>query len=71
MTSDVEDIYSRFYLKVEDYKIAGLDQDIANEILKGYLQSTISKPFTRRLFSSISYDFDVGEIEYTMMDSLD
>lgn len=71
MTSDIADIFTRFYLLVEDYKIAGLEEEIANELLNGYLRQTISKPFIRRLFSSISFDEDVGEVEYTMREVWD
>jgi len=38
MTSDTESIFTRFYLRVEDYKIAGLEEEIANELLNGYLR---------------------------------
>lgn len=71
MTSDFSDIRSRFYLRVEDYKITGLDEEIVNEMLSGYIRSVISQPFVRRLFSSINMDTDVGEIEYEMRESLD
>lgn len=71
MTSDIADIFTRFYLRVEDYKIAGLEEEIANELLNGYLRQVISRPFIRRLFSSISFDEDVGEVEYTMREAWD
>lgn len=71
MTSDFSDIRSRFYLRVEDYKITGLDEEIVNEMLSGYIRSVISQPFVRRLFSSINMDTDVGEIEYEMRESWD
>lgn len=71
MTSSFEDIFSRFYLRVEDYKLAGLDEEIVNEMLGGYLKSVISKSFVRRLFSSVTLDTDVEEIEYEMRDSWD
>ena len=69
MVSTFEDVFSRFYLRVEDYNIVGLDEEIVNEMLYGYLKSVISKPFVRRLFSSITVDDDVEEIEYTMRES--
>ena len=71
MTSDIADIFTRFYLRVEDYKIAGLEEEIANELLNGYLRQVISRPFIRRLFQSISFDEDVGEVEYTMRETWD
>ena len=71
MTSDFESIYSRFYLRVKDYEMTGLDEKLVNEILLGYLKSTLSKPMVRRLFQSITLDEDVEEIEYELRDSLD
>lgn len=71
MTSDIESIFSRFYSRVEDYKIAGLEEEVANELLSQYLRQTISRPFIRRLFTSISFDEDVGEVEYTMREAWD
>lgn len=71
MTSDIESIFSRFYSRVEDYKIAGLEEEVANELLSQYLRQTISRPFIRRLFTSISFDEDVGEVEYIMREAWD
>lgn len=48
-----------------------LDEKLANEILNGYLKATLSKPMVRRLFSSVSMDDDVEEIEYELRDVLD
>jgi len=50
MTSSFEDIYSRFYLRVKDYEMTGLDEKLVKEMLLGYLKSTLSKPMVRRLF---------------------
>lgn len=71
MTSDFEDIYSRFYLRVKDYEMTGLDEKLVNEMLLGYLKSTLSKPMVRRLFQSITLDEDIEEIEYELRNSLD
>lgn len=40
-------------------------------MLNGYLKSTLSKPMVRRLFTSITSDDDVEEVEYELRDSLD
>ena len=40
-------------------------------MLNGYLKATLSKPMVRRLFSSVSMDDDVEEIEYELRDVLD
>ena len=71
MTSSFEDIYSRFYLRVKDYEMTGLDEKLVKEMLLGYLKSTLSKPMVRRLFQSITLDEDVEEIEYELRNSLD
>ena len=42
MTSDTSDIFSRFYSRVEDYKIAGLSQSVVEEMLNGYLKAVIA-----------------------------
>lgn len=71
MTSSYEDIFSRFYLRVKDYEIISLDEKIVNEMLSGYLRQVISKPMVRRLFSSLSMDDDIEEIEYVLREPLD
>ena len=71
MTSDYEDIYSRFYLRVRDYEMSGLTERLAKEMLNGYLRSALSMPMVRRLFSSITIDDDMEEIEYRLRNSLD
>lgn len=42
MTSDISDIFSRFYLRVEDYNLAGLNKNVAEQILNGYLKAAVS-----------------------------
>lgn len=71
MTSEYTDIYSRFFLRVKDYEMSGMEEKLVNEMLNGYLRSTLSKPMVRRLFQSISMDDDMEEIEYTLRESLD
>ena len=71
ITSEYADIYSRFYLRVKDYELSGLEESLVKEMLGGYLRSTISKPMVRRLFSSITMDDDIEEIEYEMREPLD
>lgn len=70
-SSEFSEIYSRFYLRVKDYEMSGMEEKMVNEILLGYLRSTLSKPMVRRLFSSITLDEDVEEIEYELRNSLD
>ena len=67
-SSEYDEIYSRFYLRVKDYEMSGMKESLVNEILNGYLRSVISKPMVRRLFSYITMDDDVGEIDYELRD---
>ena len=71
MTSEYSEIYSRFYLRIKDYEMIALEEKVVNEMLSGYLRSTLSKPMVRRLFSSVVMDDDVEEIEYELRESLD
>lgn len=66
MTSEFEDIYSRFYLRVEDYNIVGLETYLVNEMMNGWMRSVLSQPYIRRLFDTLTIDEDVEQIEYTM-----
>ena len=71
MTSDFKDIYSRFYIRVKDYDLSAMEEELAKEILYGYLRATLSKPYVRRIFAAISVDEYMEEIEYELRDPLD
>jgi hypothetical protein len=71
MTSEYSEIYSRFLLRVTDYDIAGLDEMLASEMMSSWMRSVLSKPMVRRLFSSVSFDDDIEEIEYVLVDPWD
>lgn len=71
MTSEYSDIYSRFLLRVTDYEIAGLDEELANSMMSSWMRSALSKPMVRRLFSSITFDDDIEEIEYELLNPWD
>jgi len=49
-SSEFSEIYSRFFLRVKDYEMSGMKEKLVNELLNGYLRSTLSKPMVRRLF---------------------
>mgnify|MGYP006873224679 CR=1 FL=1 len=42
MTSEFDTIYSRFYLRVKDYDLSGMDERLVKEVLNGYLRATLS-----------------------------
>lgn len=66
MTSTYEDIYSRFYLRVTDYELAGQSEKIVKEMMNGWMKSVLSQPYVRRLFDTLAIDDDVEEIEYAL-----
>ena len=66
MTSEFDELYSRFYLRVEDYNIVGLEEKVVTNIMNGWIKSTLSKPYVRRLFDELDFDEDIGELEYEM-----
>lgn len=71
ITSEYDEIFSRFLMRITDYGFAAQDEYLANEMMQGWLRATLSQPMVRRLFSSITADDDLEEIEYEMMESLD
>ena len=71
MTSEFSDIYSRFYLRIKDYDLSGMDERLVGEILSGYLRAVLSKPMARRLFQSLTIDEDSEEIEYELRNPWD
>lgn len=71
MTSEYENIYSRFLLRVTDYEFAGLKESLAQEMMNGWMKSTLSWPYIRRLFSFITADDDVEMIEFELAKPID
>ena len=70
MTSEFEEIYSRFYLRITDYGLAGLDEKLANEMLYGYMLEVISDPYFFKLFQNIEVDEDLEELTYSLNNSI-
>ena len=70
-SSEYSEIYSRFYLRIKDYEMSGLDEQLVKNMLTGYLRSTLSKPMVRRLFQSLTIDDDIEEIEYELREPFD
>ena len=66
MTSEFDELYSRFYLRVKDYEIVGLEVKVVKEMMNGWIKSTLSKPYVRRLFDTLVMDEDLEEIEFEM-----
>ena len=68
---ELDNIYSRFYLRIKDYEIVGLEEKIVKEMMNGYIRSTLAKPMVRRVFQSVSIDEDFGEVEFELRDPWD
>lgn len=66
MTSEFNEIFSRFYLKIRDYDFANQSEAIMSELTTGWLKATVSHPYIRRIFQTFDFDSDIKEIEYTM-----
>ena len=66
-----EDIFSRVLNKIDDPKELQLNDDDLLEIYTQRLRSVISKPFIRRLFSSIKMDDEIQELTYSLVDTVD
>lgn len=67
MTSiDYNEIYQRFYTKVEAYDFLSLDEYTVNDFLCNWLHSSLSEPYIRQLFSSVNFDDDIMRLSYEM-----
>ena len=71
MTSNYQDIYSRFLRKITDYELAQLLEADANEKMYEWLRSSLSKTHIRRLFKTLSLDDEIAVMNYTMKSSVD
>ncbi len=71
MTSTYNDIYSRFLIKIRDYKFAGLPEPNATEQMREWLQSALSHTYIYRIFNTFSADDEIAEIKYTLKSSVD
>lgn len=79
-TLNYSEVFSRFYSKVEAYDLfeEGISEETRNEFLCSYLHSSVSEPYTHRLFSEVVMTdshieivddepvFVDGTIEFTM-----
>lgn len=64
MTSNYQDIYSRFLIKIRDYEFANLTEADANEMMKEWLRSSLSKPQVRRIMMNLVCDEEIGQMSY-------
>lgn len=66
-----DDIFSRALNKIDDPKELQLNDNDLLTIYTQRLHSVISKPFIRKLFSSIKKDDELQEMEFSLVDSVD
>lgn len=67
MTSiEYSKIYSRFYSRVKAYDLVELPDDEITELLYEWLHSSISNPYVRRLFKTLSLDDEIQTLTYEM-----
>lgn len=66
-----DDIYSCFLGKITDYKFMSLSTDDAYELMKDWLHSAVSKPYTRRVFSSLTLDDEIMVCNFEIADAVD
>lgn len=61
-----DDVYSRVLDKITDYEFLNLsDSEIYNDLTRK-MKIALSKPYLRRLFSSIAYDDEIQVFTYTL-----
>lgn len=64
-------LFSRVLNKINDPKELSLDENDLFEIYTERLHSVIGKPRVRRLFSSIAFDDELQEMQFTLNNSVD
>lgn len=71
MKISYQDIYSRFLQKIDDCELAQLPQVDVYEMMRGWLHSTLSRPYIRSLFSELEFKDDVLAMSCILVRSVD
>lgn len=71
MTSNYQDIYSRFLGRIRDYDFLNLSEPDASSQMREWLQDAISEPYIYSMFSSVVCDDEIATIEYELKNSID
>lgn len=66
-----DEIYSRFYSRVEAYDFIEMNPSDVDNYLVEWLRGAVAKPFVRRNYNSLILNNDVKELEYEIMHSID
>ena len=61
-----DDIFSRVLDRITDYDFLEYSDSEIYDSFTRKMKTTLSKPYLRRLFSSISYDDDIQVLTYTL-----
>lgn len=70
MTSiNYDDIFSYFLGEMNDYKLDTLDDEIVSELMYEWLRKSTGNPNIKKLFSTISFDDDNGELVFEIRNS--
>ena len=65
-----EEIYSRSYMKKYDPKFYE-NKEFAYETMKEWMHEIVAFPYVRNAFSSISFDDEIEELTFTLVNSVD
>lgn len=65
------EIYSRMLGKIVDYDFLSLSKETAYEFMHDWLSSALSKPYVRKIFSSIKIEDEIMEIDFVLKNSVD
>lgn len=71
MTLPYETIFSRTRGRISDIKELSLDENDLLEIYTERLHNVISNPRVRRLFSSLTLDDEIQQMDFTLNNSVD
>lgn len=71
MTLPYETIFSRTRGRISDSKELSLDENDLLEIYTERLNNVISNPRVRRLFSSLTLDDEIQQLDFTLNNSVD
>lgn len=66
-----EDIYSRFYLLMTDTRFFEIPEDIVYEKMSLWLHDIASLPQVRKTFNIITFDDEIQELNYELINSID
>lgn len=72
MTSSYNEIYSRFFIKVDaTMSFLKLSREDLNEFLTEWLHASLAKPYVRRIFKSLKTDNETMTMEFDIHNSVD